>query len=347
MILTIPVSSADSKLLPTLSKVLAKFGPYAGYKAVVVPTRDVENDAKKFVAEITALFTSVEVHVVDLGIIGWPLASNRHFREVAKYVSAKYPGDAWYFFEADNTPVAPDWLAKLDREFSSSGKAFMGKIVPTRGWTWNTEGKRIQAMGPPHMVGTGIYHPSFAKKSVKLGSVDRVMPWAGAPEPFDLALRDEVIPFAHNTTLIQHNWQTQNYRIDQGNLICDDTPMVTEGTSHAETWDGESAVIHGCKDGSLGKLVLSGEFVANPVVSAAAQAPISMPISQNPNDRPPLLSFLAVKAKQAVEAKLPKKFRAKELAEQLGVTTEQIVKAIDEVGSGLVVAGIPKWVSLS
>lgn len=345
MILAFPVSSADYKLLPTLSKVLAKFGPYAGYKAVIFPTREVENDAKKFVAEITPLFTQVDIQVIDLGITGWPLASNRHFREVATHMGAKYPGEAWYFFEADNTPITADWLPKFDREFSSSGKAFMGKIVPTRGWSWNSDGKRIQAMGPPHMVGTGIYHPSFAKKSVKLNSVDRVMPWAGAPEPFDLALRDEIIPFAHNTTLIQHNWQTQNYRMDRGNLICDDTPAVTEGTSHAETWDGDSVVIHGCKDGSLAKLVLSGEFT--PIYGKQAPAAQILPISQNANDRPPLLSFLAVKAKQAVEAKLPKKYRAKELAEHLGVTTEEIVKAIDETGSGLNVAGIPKWVSLS
>lgn len=345
MILTIPVSSADFKLLPTLSKILAKFGPYAGYKAVVVPAREVENEAKKFVAEITPLFTSVDIHVVDLNITGWPLAANRHFREVANHVSAKYPGDAWYFFEADNTPISADWLLKLDREFSSSGKAFMGKIVPTRGWTWNTEGKRIQAMGPPHMVGTGIYHPSFAKKSVKLNTVDRVMPWSGPPEPFDLALRDEVIPFAHNTSLIQHNWQTQNYRIDQGNLICDDTPSVTEGTSHAETWDGESVIIHGCKDGSLANLILSGAFAPKYGATASVGQAV-LPISQNPSDRPPLLSFLAVKAKQAVESSQTK-FTAKKLAEHLNSTTEQVLKAVEEVGSGLKVAGIPKWVSLS
>lgn len=345
MILTIPVSSADYKLLPTLSKVLTKFGPYAGYKVVVVPTREVENDAKKFVAEILPLFTSVDIHVVDLGITGWPMASNRHFREVARYVNSKHPGDAWYFFEVDNTPIAPDWLLKLDREFSTSGKAFMGKVVPTRGWSWNSDGKRIPAMGPPHMVGTGIYHPSFAKKSIKLGSVDRVMPWAGPPEPFDLALRDEVVPFAHNTSLIQHNWQTQNYRMEQGKMVCDDTIAVTEGTSHAETWDGESAVIHGCKDGSLAKLILSGEFV--PQYGKSVSAPAPLPISQNPNDRPPLLSFLAVRAKKTVEDYMPKRYTAKGLGVKLGATTQEIVKAIEEPGSGLAVAGIPKWVSLS
>jgi hypothetical protein len=351
MILTIPVSSADYKLLPTLSKILAHFGPYAGYKVVVVPTIEVEQETKRFVAEITPLFSSVETHVVTLNITGWPLASGRHFREVANYVSGKYPHDAWYFFEVDNTPIAPDWLVKLDRAFLSSGKAFMGKVVPTRGWTWTQEGKRVPQMGEPHMVGTGIYHPSFAKKSVKLQTVDRVMPWAEGIEPFDLALRHEIVPFAHNTELIQHNWQTEKYRMEADKMVCGDTAFVTEGTSHAEPWDGESIVIHGCKDGSLANLILSGEFkpkygqLSLPVTPVFSQ---TLPgVDQASGEKPPLLSFLAVRVKQAVDSAAPRKLKAKEIAEQVQSTTEEVVKAINEVGSGLKVAGIPKWVSLS
>lgn len=302
-------------------------------------------------AEITPLFSAVETKVVNLGITGWPLAPSRHFREVANHVAANYPHDAWYFFEADNTPLCEGWLAQFDRAFIASGKAFMGRIVPTRGWSFQADGRRVPQMGEPHMVGTGIYHPSFAKKSVRLGTIDRHMPWVqGPPEPFDIALRHEIVPFACNTPLIQHNWQTQNYRVEEGKLVCSDTPEVSEGTSHAATWDGESIVIHGCKDGSLAELILAGKFPAKqgkqpeaPPVVVSAPLPV---INSTGVEKPPLASFLAHQAKQAVETSATR-FTAKGLAKKLNVSLEKMLATIDEPGSGLKVAGVPKWVSLS
>lgn len=352
MILTIPVSSADYRLLPKLAQVLIKFGPYSGFKCAVFPTKAVEQDTRKFAAEINPLFTGgVHIEPVELGISGWPLASGVHFRLVAHYVNTNHPHDPWYFFEADNTPLTEDWLKSIEAEFLNSGKAFMGRIVPTRGWRIQQDGRRVPSEGPPHMVGTGIYHPSFFKKSLRLSTVERVMPWAqDSIEPFDVALRDEIVPHAHGTGLIQHNWQTVNYRMEDGKLVCDDAPNIAPENSHKQTWDGMSKVIHGCKDGTLADLVLSGAF--SPKTQKAVALPPPPVVSQivpsldKPDEKPPLLSFLAVRAAGKVrESKT--KYTIKALAKDLEVSQDELIKACGEIGSGLSIAGVAKWVSLA
>jgi hypothetical protein len=60
----------------------------------------------------------------------------------------------------------------------------------------------------------------------------------------------------------------------------------------------------------------------------------------------PAVSFLAFKIKSELEKSTDRK-TAKMLAESLSVTKEQIIAACEETGSGLKVAGPPKWVSLA
>lgn len=361
MELIIPCSLSDVGLLPKLADVLNKFGPYPGHSVTVMPTAEIEQQGREFAKKIEGSFTKTSVSVVQLNASGWPVASNKHFRQAAHYASQHFV-DAWYFFEPDNTPVAKGWLTELIKDYTKGGRPFCGCVVPTRGFVTNADGSKSPSFGDPHMVGTGIYPPNYGKDSAKLPTVDIVMHWSrSAMEPFDVALRYEIAPRCFNTKLIQHNWQTCNYRVENGLLVCDSMPHVDKDLSHAQPWNG-AMVIHGCKDGSLADLVLSGKFPHSNVTAATSTAGenvvenVPSPVAdggRQSDDTPPktekkpvIANFLAFKIQNLLKEK-KKALSANSLASILDVPVADILSTIRADGSGLRVAGPAKWVNLA
>lgn len=348
MLLAIPVSASDSKNLPHTAEIFKKFGPYAGFQCAIFARLEIENEARVFAEQIKPLFSNLDIHIIDFHSNGATEAAAKHFRAVAQTVSEKYTAGPWYFYELDNTPIQIGWLSKLQREYHESGKAHMGAIVPTRGFSIMQDGSLKPSFGDPHMVGTGIYHHAMGAHSPNIGQLDRSMPWAGPLEPFDIRLRYEVVPHAHNTILIQHNWNTGNYREENGQIVCDDLSGDVN-LSHAKPYDGHAVVVHGCKDGSLAKLVLADKITtkASNVGKAESKVVVEEPKSLTGQEgQPPAVGFLAFRVKGVVEASKDR-LTAKKIAEQLGLKTEEIIAACSETGSGLKVAGPPKWVSLT
>jgi hypothetical protein len=348
MLLAIPVSASDAKNLPHTAEIFKKFGPYAGFQCAIFARLEIENEARVFAEQIKPLFSNLDIHIIDFHSNGATEAAAKHFRAVAQTVSEKYTAGPWYFYELDNTPIQIGWLSKLQREHHESGKAHMGAIVPTRGFSIMQDGSLKPSFGDPHMVGTGIYHHAMGALSPNIGQLDRSMPWAGPLEPYDIRLRYEVVPHAHNTILIQHNWNTGNYRVENGQIVCDDLSGDVN-LSHAKPYDGHAVVVHGCKDGSLAKLVLADKITtkASDTNKVEPKKVVEEPKSLTGQEgQLPSVGFLAFRIKGVVEASKDR-LTAKKIAEQLGVKIEEIVSACSETGSGLKVAGPPKWVSLA
>ena len=350
MLLTIPCSQSDAHLLLNLAKVIRQLGPYGAHKLLVVPTKEIESQARQFAEEISSLFAGSSVEPVNLGITGWPVASNRHFKETARLVNASQVREAFYFFEPDNTPMAAGWLDQIQAEYVKENKPFYGCVIPTRGWTQGPSGP-IPQDGEPHMVGTGVYPPNLFAFSVKVHSCDVHMPFNRLPlAPFDSEMRHETVPNAFATSLIQHNWQTKNYRVENEQIVCDDMDNITPELSHKKPWDGKAIVLHGCKDGSLAEIVLAGKI---PKVKPIVIAPvITTPngvgwdvaaeiAAEKPKGHP---SFLASRIHKELNGG---KMTAKGVAEKLKITIPEVLAVIAEPSSGLKVAGPVKWVSLA
>ena len=351
MLLTIPCSLADVHLLPNLAKVIRQLGPYGAHKLLVVPTKAIEQKAREFTDEIASLFIEAKVEPVDLKITGWPIASNRHFKEVARIVCEWKLPEAWWFFEPDNTPMVEAWMDLAQAEYVKANKPFWGAIIPTRGWTQGQNGP-VPQDGEPHMVGTGVYPPNLHLFSVKLRSCDVHMPFNRLPLcPFDTELRHEVVPNAFGTSLIQHNWQTKNYRVENEQIVCDDMDNIMPELSHKKPWDGRAIVLHGCKDGSLAEIVLAGK-IPKLKESTVAQPKSNLPSTdigwkvaeEIQNERKGHPSFLATRIHKELNGG---KMTAKGVSEKLKITIPEVLAVIAEPSSGLKVAGPVKWVSIA
>ncbi len=345
MNLVIPTSRFDTKLLPDLAKVIKKFGPYKGHNLVVVPTETAVQEANDFCATIATMFDNATVEPVTLNIEGWPIAPNRMWREIALLMQRKYGQDHWFLMEPDVTPVADLWLQTLDTEYKKSGKPYLGCIVPTRHVRRLPDGRTERTTIGEHMVGgVAIYPPYAASKSVLITTLDRQMIWAREPlEPYDVRMRFEIVPHAKHSDAICHRWGTVNYAQDGDTVTCSPSPNNPEGTDHSGPIPAGTLVVHGCKDGSLAKLVLGGWTC--PAAKAIKEKPAqqttttsdsaettTITVEPEPQPKPEPVNFEGYQIRKAALAEPG--CTAKNLAEKLGLDEEKVKEFIRSPSSG-------------
>jgi hypothetical protein len=228
----------------------------------------------------------------------------------------------------------------------------MGVVVSTRGITIEG-GKPISVpTGEKHMVGTGIYPAHYGKTSVKVPFVARHMMWAGssAPEPYDVQIRHETAPKAHNTKLIAHRFKTVNYRIEDEKLVCDNAPGNPESASHATPVPHGTLVVHGVKDASLAKLVLGGMTIPKEKEAARAvatapdvdpEAPKTEEIEVVSKTQPSFIAFQVHKVLKAGGS-----WRLPALAEELKIDKDVLRAEIEKPESGLEILKPSGWVKV-
>jgi hypothetical protein len=339
----IPTSHGDHQRLPLLAKQIKAFGPYRGHHLTVAPTQDVPLQvAEEFKATLDGLFDSIDIQAVKTSRNSWPIGPNQQFREVARLAEAKRM--FWFFMEPDCALLRKTWLEELDTAMSDAerlGKRFLGAVVPTRGFEKGSDGTLIPVNGPPHMVGFGIYHPDLAKWSVKMPYLDRQFVFSTTPvEPFDTSMRDEIVPHAQHTFLIQHNFRTVNYRKDGDKIICDNAPGNPETASHVKPIDPRACILHGVKDDSLANLIMGGADTSkSPVPKTEEKPKTEAPKEPAPKGDKP--SYLVFKAKEILKEGTA--YRVKQMADKLEITEEVLRAEIDKPNSGLEIVN-PGWI---
>ena len=251
MLIVFPVSAADHELVPPLLKVLKKLGPNGKHPALVVSTPTAVASAQNLFEGLKGLFESVDLKVLPTEPLGgWPTACNTHFRETAHLIfddpnTGSLP---WYWFELDNTPLKRGWVDTLQAEYNTAGLPFMGAVHPThfvQSFDDNNEPLEFAEQGH-HMVGTGIYPNDLAARSTMLKFLH---------QPFDVDMQYEIVPHCHATNLIQHNWSTGNYKIENKRIVCKSLHAKRSPIDHAQPVDPDAVVLHGCKDGSLAEVI--------------------------------------------------------------------------------------------
>jgi hypothetical protein len=124
---------------------------------------------------------------------------NSAFRQVAWHF---YHGQLGPYFwcELDCIPLRKDWLDRLETEYKSCGKPFMGAHVEIESVPEHMSGNAIYVNVPelaPGLVQRTNWTPRGQERSYELA--------------FDIAGAREVLPKAHFTNLIQHKFRFKGF----------------------------------------------------------------------------------------------------------------------------------------
>lgn len=250
MLIVLPVSVSDRNIIPSFLAAVEKNGNIKNHDVVVLTTPSAAIEAGELAGEMAKYASSSKVVKMDIDPQGgWPTAPNLQFNFAVNWVAENKIQTPWYWMELDCTVLKPGWADSLEQEYRESRKVFMGTVVPTI---------KIRNPGTPqaepyqegtHMVGTGIYPPIMPEWCIfwryPLGGV-----------PFDVEQQYEVQKSLHDTKLIQHQFRTVNYRRDGDYIVGEDQQKLL-GVSFTGRVSEDAVVHHGCKDGSLSKLLCS------------------------------------------------------------------------------------------
>ena len=247
MLLIVPVSEADEQMIDPISDLIVKLGGCPNHDLLVVGSTDCEPLVNKLHVKLKSQFRNSSTYVFQCLVKGWPLGPNAYFRNTVGYLYTEMGvNQPWYWFELDNTPLKRGWLDSLQKEYNAAHAVFMGAKHAT--YYVNADKKLIEKGS--HMAGTGVYPINFTQLCDLWRFEEGVA--------FDVWIQWEVLRGGlTDTPLIQHNWKTCNYRRHGDQIISDNFDMPHPDLHTNKPVTPEAVVLHGCKDLSLARLLLS------------------------------------------------------------------------------------------
>lgn len=266
MLFAIPVSQSDLPLLRPFVDVLKFLGGLHRHTLIFLPAPTVAGETAAIVTELNGLCGKLAVDAVAREPEGgWPDAPNMHFRDAVEQLDKRGElGQPFMWLEADCTPLRAGWADRLELEYNRQGKWALGVVRPVSDVLRDKDGKPTGE--GDYMVGAGIYGANFKKWSC-------LYRYPVPKMPFDINIRFEVKKAGvYNTNLIESRGRTGNYRINaDGKIECDEASPLPTYPSLAGVVGDMAFVVHGCKDGSLAKLVLSGSRATQMPVEALSE----------------------------------------------------------------------------
>lgn len=256
MKICIPTSAHDKHLLPAQADCLLKLGGLEEHQVFYFPTLSAKDAAYEVAEKLGA-----QTHPLDKDFgDGAPVACNNHFAAVVNALGLMGNTEPFLLMEPDMLPApgAHRWPDKLLEDYRMRGAPFMGNVVPT---PFEDNGRLVLKENDTMMMGCGVY-PAHMERDERIKPLiaDLGKPaWLNPRIPWDIYLRWAIkIIGVADTPLIADMWATQNYaRTASGGLFCE---SVDHGDKVVRHRGGEipkqALLIHGCKDGSLAKIVL-------------------------------------------------------------------------------------------
>lgn len=238
MLLVVPVSRHDSALSEDFCDVLSFFAPYNHQLLVVSRPTDSEF-AQEVLRRLGRFFVGSELHLFpEDGPQGWPLGPNFYWQGTIEYLRDSENVLPWFWMEMDTTPIEERWLDALEDEYLECDKKCLGVLQSNIGQ--NTK----------HLLGVAVYPPR----------VDQICRrWVTAAETrlaFDVLCQDELVPVAAESRLLQNNFRTEYYRCTNEGLRGIDLQFRPNGVTYDAPVKPGVALVHGCNDGSLARLIL-------------------------------------------------------------------------------------------
>jgi FkbM family methyltransferase len=198
---------------------MGDLGGYNGHQVVVCyDPRCTAAVVEEIGAQLIAVFDKVWRLPAKMEMDGWPQGANYFFRFSATWLATHPEWPYFFWMEPDAIPLTPGWLDALEAEYKRTGKPFMGERVDVQ---------KEKPEVPVHMSGVGIYcNPIYEKAGEAYRAFDTA---------WDIAAKDQIVPQAHWTKLIQHYWKHGTF------TSAGDMAKIRP----------ETVIFHSSKDGSL------------------------------------------------------------------------------------------------
>lgn len=252
----IPTSQSDIHRAREHALILKHFGGFENRELIYFATPSVEDEVHEIAAINGASVMAMELEPTS----GWPVGPNQQFSALVLLLGAMNNTDHFLWMEPDMVPIRKGWQTALENELIVKGTPFMGNIVP---FGMSKNGKIVYSEGDTMMMGCGVYPPHMHSDEricwaiVNLGKQGSANPRINnSPVGFDVYLRNPMKSFGmSDTKLISDQWNTGEYFEDEGGLHCEALPFDRPHRKRGGTIDPEAVLVHGCKDGSLEKLL--------------------------------------------------------------------------------------------
>jgi len=216
MLVIYPFSVVDQEQALKNARWISELGDCKTHDILVLCDRRCDPEIMRQVVQcFGTVFRFVKHRLTKSDIDGWPQGANQLFSYACTLIQHEQEWPYFLWLEPDAIPIRPGWLDALESEYRCAGKPFMGELV-------DLGEKRPDV--PKHMSGVGFYqNPIY----LLAGECYRAHEVA-----WDIAAKDQIIPHAHFTKLIQHYWKHGTFT----------------------SLDGlrpETMIFHSSKDGSL------------------------------------------------------------------------------------------------
>lgn len=255
MFIVIPVGPSDADNLSLLTKAIIRLG-FIQTPILLVSVPSLQAAANEAAASLQDVAPSVSVIVTDGELPGaWPIGPDRMFLWVIQYLEKTGNNHPWLWLEPDACPVKPHWDKLLRDDYKAQGQPYYGFVKPT---VWrNADGTSETRTGDNTLMGVAIYPPNMLKDQELvplLNDLAHADPRVHPPYPWDIGLRWVFFRRGvHASTLIHDKWRTCNYvRGEFDTFFCDPVDEKSKGGTVPE----EAVLVHGCKDGSLHRLII-------------------------------------------------------------------------------------------
>lgn len=251
MLIIIPVGPSDAANLRLLTQAITRLGVVENPVLLVsVPSLQAEAEEAAAALGATVAITSDEF------ANGWPVGPDRMFIWTIRHLAEIENEQPWLWLEPDAPPVKPRWDVLLADDYRAAGKPYYGFVRPTA-WR-DAEGNLTPVGGDNMLLGVAIYPPDMHKDKELLPLLnDLSLPRPSHPPvPWDIYLRwHQFRRGVHSTTFIYDRWRTCNYtRGEFDEILCE--PVAGERGAVGGAIPDEAVLVHGCKDGSLHRLVI-------------------------------------------------------------------------------------------
>jgi hypothetical protein len=257
MLIVIPVGPSDAQNLHLLTQAINRLGVVeAPILIVSVPSLQAEAESAAALLNATVALTEDEF------ANGWPVGPDRMFIWTIRHLAEIGNDQPWLWLEPDACPIKAGWDVMLRNEYHAAGKPYFGYTRPTA-WR-DAEGNLTPIEGDNMLLGVAIYPPNMHKDkelAPLLNDLSLPDPVSHPPVPWDIYLRWAFFrKGVHGAHVIYDRWRTCNYvRGEFDEIICE--PLPTEKNAVGGTIPDEAVIVHGCKDGSLHRLVIGEKAV--------------------------------------------------------------------------------------